>query len=176
MANKPARSVAQDDVFFHVLAETNNVQEARRAAGYTNNIYRWRQDHEDFATRWEEAIEIGTQNLEAEVYRRAVFGNKRTEPIVSMGKVVAFKEVTEYSDALAALLLKARRPDVYREKLTVDINVRHELQQLGVNPDMYMQQMIEAAKQKLLEEMNVIDGDAHAMDETSGVRTPSEET
>lgn len=69
----------------------------------------------DFAAQWDEAIETAIDALEHEARRRAVKGVD--EPVFYQGNVCGV--VTRYSDTLLIQLLKAHRPEKYRE--------RHEL-------------------------------------------------
>lgn len=77
----------------------NSVSMACRSArlGRTT-YYRWRQDDREFALACEAAIETGTDRLEDEAKRRA------------MGK--------DGSDTLLIFLLKARRPDKYKDRVS----------------------------------------------------------
>lgn len=107
--------------FLRKLAECGVVKYAAQAAGYTSatNLYRYRQEDEEFAKKWDEAEKVGTDVLEAEAFRRAVRG---------VEKGIYFKGVkvdTElvYSDGLLQTLLKAKKPEVYGERKQVDVNV-----------------------------------------------------
>jgi hypothetical protein len=173
-SGRTQRTPEKDDIFFNYFAETANVSAACAITGYARrSVYEWRVKDPEFAKRWEIADKLATSKLEEEAYNRAVFGVTRHEPIMHRGKIVATKEITEYSDTLAIFLLKARDPAKYREKIDVNVNWQLELKQAGVDPQLYMQQMIEAAKQKLLEVDNsdVIEGELvkdaiRAVDET----------
>ena len=66
---------------------------AKKARSSRSAVYRWRDDDEDFAVRWNEAVETGTDRLED----------------------VAFDRAVEKSDKLLLALLKARRPDKYHD-------------------------------------------------------------
>lgn len=74
--------------------------------------YRHRQKDEDFALAWVDAEEESTEKLEEEAYRRAFKGVEK--PIHYEGRRIDF--VTEYSDTMLIFLLKARRPEQYRER------------------------------------------------------------
>lgn len=74
--------------------------------------YRHRQSDEDFALAWADAEEESTEKLEEEAFRRAFKGV--TKPVHYQGLVVDFVE--EYSDTMLIFLLKARRPDTYRDR------------------------------------------------------------
>ena len=77
---------------------------------------KWPENDEEFAQRWNDAVEAGIDRLEDEAIRRARDGVKR--PVFYMGKVVGY--VQEYSDSLLKFLLEAKRPAVYRAR---NINV-----------------------------------------------------
>jgi hypothetical protein len=62
--------------------------------------------------RWDEALEDAADRLEAEAFRRAVRGVDR--PVVYRGERVG--TVHEFSDALLMFLLKAARPEKYRDR------------------------------------------------------------
>lgn len=80
-------------------------------------VYRWRREDEDFAVAWADIDAANVEELEVEARRRAVEGVVR--PAAIAGERV---DVREYSDQLLMFLLKARRPEVYRERHVV----RHE--------------------------------------------------
>jgi hypothetical protein len=75
-------------------------------------MHQLRRENKEFAKRWADAIEQGTDALEAEARRRAIDGFKR--PIFYQGKKVG--DETLYSDPLMITLLKAHRPEKFREK------------------------------------------------------------
>jgi len=90
------------DAFLVALAKGATIAEACKTAGIgRRTVYDQRQRDEAFALRWADAIEEGTEALESEAQRRAMEG----------------------SDTLMIFLLKARRPEVYRERMTVDQRV-----------------------------------------------------
>lgn len=107
--------------FIKELAKRANVSDAAKAAAIDRTTaYRWREAEPDFKERWDEAIETAIDAMEREAHRRAFTGIKK--PIV--GRVGKDKDgivthVTEYSDGLATLLLKAHRPEKYRERQEV---------------------------------------------------------
>jgi hypothetical protein len=86
------------------------VAAACRAAGVERaTAYRDRDPR--FAAAWDEAAEDGTDLLELECRRRAVEGVDR--PVFYKGQQVG--TVKEYSDRLLIFLLKANRPEKYRD-------------------------------------------------------------
>jgi hypothetical protein len=77
-------------------------------------VYRWRQSDPSFAQSCSEAMEAGTDVIEQEARRRAVEGYDR--PVYQGGTLVGVVRV--YSDMLAALLLRGRRAEVYRDTIS----------------------------------------------------------
>lgn len=64
------------------------------------------------------AFEQSIQRMEVEAQRRAVDGTRK--PVYYKGVKVG--AVQEYSDNLMMFLLKARRPEVYRERVDLGID------------------------------------------------------
>ncbi|CAB4149752.1 hypothetical protein UFOVP555_26 [uncultured Caudovirales phage] len=103
-------------VFLDELRDTANVTLAARAAGVTpGTAYKHKREDVLFAERWEEALGEAVDMLEHEAHRRAFKGNE--EPVFYKGDECGY--VTKYSDTLAMFLLKAHRPDKYRERSEV---------------------------------------------------------
>lgn len=82
-----------------------------------------KKDNPAFAAAWVEAEEAFVQALETEAKRRAYLGTKRG--VYYRGRKVADEKV--FSDVLLMFLLKARKPEKYREhfeaKFSGDIQV-----------------------------------------------------
>lgn len=96
------------------LAQGFSVTSASRAAGITRQtLARWRRNDAAFDAACREAIEAGTDALEDDAIVRATVG--RAKPVFYKGEIVG--EVAEYSDRLMELMLKARRPDKFRERV-----------------------------------------------------------
>ena len=93
-----------------------NISAACRVAGVSRpTIYEWQEHDEQFAAEFKLAEVASTESLEREAYRRAVEGVDK--PVFQGKELVG--TIREYSDTLLIVLLKARRPDVYRERLDV---------------------------------------------------------
>jgi hypothetical protein len=104
------------DAFLAAFEETGMVSRACEAIGISRQTaYMERQRNEGFAIDWADVEERTTETMEREAYRRAVEGI--TEPVVSAGKHVT--DVTSYSDRLLEFMLKARRPEKYRDRVDV---------------------------------------------------------
>lgn len=122
-AAKPRRGTAAKPAawrpkFLQELAETCNVSHAARVAGVDR---RTAYDHRDtdavFAAAWDDAVEQGVDTLEMEARRRALHGT--SEPVFYQGELCG--TVQKYSDTLTIFLLKAHRPDKYRDQSSVDV-------------------------------------------------------
>lgn len=101
-------------VFIEKLKSIPNVSSAAKAAGINRTYaYKLKSEDADFSAAWDEAIESSTDDAEAEAYRRAVKGT--VKPVFHMGKKVG--GIREYSDTLLIFLLKAHRPEKFRDKL-----------------------------------------------------------
>lgn len=98
--------------FIGALLEGKAVRVACATAGIDQMMpFNRRKTDPIFAQAWAEAGAIATELLEAEACRRAYHGT--IKPVFHRGERVG--AVREYSDALLTFMLKARRPDVYRD-------------------------------------------------------------
>jgi len=99
--------------FLDALAQGVCLREACRIAGVSpGTVYSRRRNSEEFCSEWDRAVELGTQLLEQEATRRAYFGVEK--PVFYKGEQCGSTQ--EYSDTLMMFMLRARRPEVYREK------------------------------------------------------------
>lgn len=93
-------------VFLRALEHGNSVSTACRLAGVSRaTAYRARQRSPKFAQEWHDAWESGTDLLEDTAFERALAG----------------------SDTLLIFLLKARRPEVFRENVRMEHDLGKEL-------------------------------------------------
>lgn len=99
--------------FLETLAQTGNVSKSAKKVGITRRrAYQVRHEDTEFSTLWDEAIEIAADALEEEARRRAVTGV--LDPVFYKGDKVG--AIRKYSDVLLIVLLKATRPEKYRER------------------------------------------------------------
>lgn len=127
-------------IFLAALAEVPIVSNAAKLARIDyRRVWRVRQEDEDFAKAWDDAMEQGVDKAEQEAFRRAVVGFE--EPVIDKGRLAYRYEryeaedgseqyrlmldengqpipltVRKHSDALLALYLKGRRKSVYAER------------------------------------------------------------
>lgn len=107
--------------FIEVLARTGNVSYSAHAAGWRSRNTAYQQKDKDplFAELWEEALEISMDALEMEARSRAMGWD---EPVFNKdGEQVGTRRV--FSDKMMEILLKAHRPEKYREKFEHDHKV-----------------------------------------------------
>lgn len=103
--------------FIASLTLVPNVSEACRRAGITRQAaYKRRESDPDFAARWDDAVEVSTDDLVGECYRRAKEGCDK--PVFYKGGLCGM--IREYSDTLAIFLLKAHRRDTYGDKVRAE--------------------------------------------------------
>lgn len=103
-------------MFLDGLAEGMTPQGASvRARIHRSTAYAWRDSDPAFAAAWERAYTAGTEFFEEEATRRAILGTE--EPVWYQGKQVG--TVRKPSDRLMELMLKARAPEKYRERVDV---------------------------------------------------------
>jgi hypothetical protein len=103
--------------FLAALRDTGIVTDACKIADVARSTaYEERQRNEDFALAWHDVEEETTERMEREAVRRAAEGVERA--VYHQGEVVGHER--HFSDVLLMFMLKARRPETYRE------TTRHE--------------------------------------------------
>jgi hypothetical protein len=103
----------KETAFMVALSETCNVTRACKAVGIARQTAydRYEADAE-FKKRWDKAKALGVEAVEDECHRRAYEGLDK--PVFYQGEVCG--TIREYSDTLAIFLLKAHKPEKYRER------------------------------------------------------------
>lgn len=117
MKGRTIRTVKKRDSFLAALFRTaGNVSKACAAINLSRTAaYDWKREDLEFSTLWDSTIEETTEALEQEIYRRAHDGCDK--PVFYQGEECG--AVREYSDVLAMFILKARRPEKYRERTEI---------------------------------------------------------
>lgn len=111
MAESAART-RKKRLFLKALAETGNVSEAARKARLDrSNAYQIKRQDPAFAAAWDDALDMAVDQLEAEARSRAVEGVE--QPRFHQGRICG--TVRKYSDSLLMFLLRAHRPETFRE-------------------------------------------------------------
>lgn len=116
------RTPEQDEVFFRCVSQGFSLSRSAEKAGYTaRGVFNWRVRDQAFAAQCDECYEIGTEIMIDEARRRGMAGINK--PVFHKGEVCG--HIREYSDTLLIFLLKARKPDVFRENYTINGEVNH---------------------------------------------------
>ena len=98
--------------FLGALSEGRPVTQAARIAKITPQaVYAHRRSNRDFRAAWRAAVDLGTSLLEEEAYRRAYHGVE--EPVFYQGSQCG--TIRRHSDGMLQFLLKARKPEMYRD-------------------------------------------------------------
>ena len=102
--------------WLEAMAITGNVSEACRISGLpSTSAYRLREKDAGFRALWLEAELIAADLLHAEARRRAYDGVDK--PVYQQGVKVGV--IREYSDKLLEVLLKAHKPDMFKDRKEV---------------------------------------------------------
>ena len=104
--------------FLIALTESANVSSASKLINVSREyMYRVRklEKNLEFAEAWDDALQVGVDTLEEEARRRAYLGVD--EPVYYQGKQCG--SIKRYSDTLLIFLLKAHRPDKYKDRRDV---------------------------------------------------------
>lgn len=118
------RTDSAREKFIAALRETCNVTEAARAANIGRTAaYDWRNDDNVFAAEWDEAEQEAADKLEREAWRRGVEGTDK--PVTFQGRIT--DSYKEYSDRMLELLLKAHRPEKFKERTSTEVTVPEAL-------------------------------------------------
>jgi hypothetical protein len=110
----PLDSITVPALLAAIAATGNITLSCNRLSINRQQVYALRTENEEFRKKMDEAMELGIQGWEDEAARRAFEGFER--PIYQQGLHVGSER--QYSDTLAVLMLKAARPERYREDKT----------------------------------------------------------
>jgi len=108
------------ETFLEALSKAQPVTVAcKMAHWYQPDVYRWRKQDPKFAEEWDAALAEGTGMLEQEGIRRALVG--RELPVKDKDGNIIGTQLIPPSDTMLIFMLKARKPEVYRETYRHDI-------------------------------------------------------
>jgi hypothetical protein len=115
--------------YLTALSEEGTIGAGLKKAAITRSrLFEWREHIPNWDIREQQARDDFADRVEAEAVRRGVEGVET--PVYQAGKLIGYK--TEYSDPLLILVLRAVRPDRYREKL--DVVIPQIIKAVGVDP------------------------------------------
>lgn len=125
MARRTVRMIQHKKTkFLEAYARLGTASGAAEETGISRATHRRWLASEAYRKAFEAAEDEATELLEREALRRAVDG--REEPIYFNGVQVG--TTRKYSDVLLIFLLKAKRPDVYRERYDARISASLNVQ------------------------------------------------
>jgi hypothetical protein len=114
LENPPEIQVTLEDklvTFLESLAECGNIGDACRDAQVTRKTVHTARKNPDFEKLYQQHLDLGISAIEDEATKRATVGT--LEPVFWKGRRVA--SVRKKSDLLLMFVLKARRPELYRD-------------------------------------------------------------
>lgn len=121
MVNRTTGTPRRKRAFLAVLSETCNASLACAAINQPRRtVYNWRNADPAFARDWAKARAIGADAIEDELVRRAVEGV--AVPVYHRGVIVG--AMRRYNDRLLMVLLRALKPERYRERAAVSKQCR----------------------------------------------------
>jgi hypothetical protein len=142
----------KQEQFFAALRNTCNVSRSCEFVGISSSTaYNMKRDFPSFAERWQEAIEYAADTLEESARERALGVQ---DAIYHQGVIVGYKTV--YSDAMTALLLRAHRPQKFRDNSSVEMSGKDggPIIMSDVEKAAKINAILEAAKQRKAEAEN----------------------
>lgn len=109
--------------FLQALADIPNVTYAAEKARITvQTAYRHRNKNPVFAAQWQQAAMDGVEKLEKAAWQRARDGVARGVWMRdAKGRIRKVETVYDYPESLTMFLLRAHKPDTYKEKLQTEI-------------------------------------------------------
>lgn len=118
LPDNKAITPALQDAFLAAIRLFPNITEAAKAVGcHRSSHYEWLKSDPDYAERFRDAMDEGLDTIEKAAIDLAT--GKLSKKIVSAGKVLGEEPV--YSERMIEMLLRAHRPDRYRDRSSHEI-------------------------------------------------------
>lgn len=111
--DKRTKPKKQADFLAHFSVCASVSKAARKSNNARSNIYQWLKEDAKFKELYEIACQEALGSLEDEAVRRAYEGTLK--PVFQGGKRIG--SIREYSDTLLIVLLKARAPEKYKDRV-----------------------------------------------------------
>ena len=117
-----AKTEAQWDIWFqHFIEKGGNLSRACELGSISRDAVYFRREHDPiFEARFQAAKQKGVEVMEDAATKRAVEGVERG--VYFQG--IRIDQTTEYSDALIQFLLKANKPEKYKDRSAVETTDR----------------------------------------------------
>lgn len=110
------KTAANKAAFLVEFRSVWTVARAAKAAGiHRSTVYQWIADDPEFKTAFEDVDALNVEDAEAKLYELAVKGVEK--PVTVAGKR---ETVIEHDSGLLKLYLQSRRPNVYRDRQSVE--------------------------------------------------------
>ena len=101
---------------------------------HRSTFYRWKLEHEDFCDAIKSAKELADERVERSLYQKATGYDFEEEQAIKIKlqqhleevKVVSVRKHAPADTTAAIFWLKNRRPEEWRDKKEIDVNVSHE--------------------------------------------------
>lgn len=134
---------AKRTIFLEAFAQLGTISHAAEVAGINRSThYLWMEQDPDYRAAYREAEQKAIEALEREARRRAIEGVE--EPVYHQGRVVG--GVQKYSDTLLIFLLKGARPDKYRERVDLTVDIRREAERIAAEHGLEVEAVIAEAE------------------------------
>ena len=144
----PSQTDNRKNTFLQAVATLGNIKRAADFTGINSaNHYNWMKSDPAYRAAAEIAFEEASDLLENEAYRRGHDGVDK--PIFYQG--VQCGVIREYSDSLLTLLLKARKPHVFGDKIKQEITGKDGAPLAGYDLSKLPQEKLELMRELLLE-------------------------
>ena len=148
-ARQKAEHRLRQERFLIAFSQVGTVLHAAKIAEIDRKQHsRWLKDDPEYAARFAQAEIEAIEHLEREARRRAMEGTD--EPIYWRGEKI--DTVKKYSDVLLIFLLKAARPERYRERVDLTHTVG-DLSRLTAEELQSMRQLVAKARGEVLAEV-----------------------
>jgi hypothetical protein len=142
MTRTPRITNARKRAFLDAVGRLGTIHAACRDTGIARSThYEWVARDPEYVVALREAEDVAIEAMEGEARRRAVLGTSK--PVYQGGRQVG--DVTEYSDTLMVFLLKALRPDKYRERVDLTVDIRREAEKLAAEAGLDTEALIAEA-------------------------------
>ena len=131
--------------FIEHLAKHKNVAAAATAIGVSRRyMYYYRKQDKEFADKWKDAWNSVLDQLESSLMERAINGYQRE--MYQQGEMVGTQTV--HDSNLGMFLLKAHRPEVYSDKVNVQLSAAEYADEIRK----FLESMDKSAKDAIKEE------------------------
>lgn len=114
--------------FLEAYEEKQSALHASEAAGISRKTaYNWRDADEKFKEDWDKAKLYGAEELASTLFERAKHG---TEKIIYDKDGTVISKTIEYNVTREIFMLKHRSPEIYGDKMTLDVSAEENAKRI----------------------------------------------